>query len=292
MLMVFLYTISIVGRKQIRQVSRLNSLLYSAVIIGVAFFMAAAAPAAIAISSISQAYSADKPVSIGSIVSLVTDSTDRIVPAEVKNNDNTLGVVVNNGSSPITIENGGANQVIVATSGVVPVIVSDTNGEIKQGDPVTASEFLGVGMLATTNSKVVGIAQGGMTGKTKQKIKDATGNEREVTLGQLPVLVSVSYHYQTPDKTIIPAALQNVANSIAGKEVKTLPIIISFVIFVIMLISVVAIIYSMIKSSIISVGRNPMAQSAVWRDMIQLSVLVLAILGVSIAAIYFVLTRL
>jgi heme/copper-type cytochrome/quinol oxidase subunit 2 len=101
----------------------------------------------------------------------------------------------------------------------------------------------------------------------------------------------VSYHYKQPDKTLIPAALQNVANSIAGKKVDSLPIILSGVIFIIMLISVVSIIYAMIRSSIISVGRNPMAQSAIYRDIIQLSILVLAIISVSVIAIYFVLTR-
>ena len=52
------------------------------------------------------------------------------------------------------------------------------------------------------------------------------------------------------------------------------------------------IIYSIIRSSIISIGRNPMAQSAVYRNVIQLSTLVLAILGVSVIAIYLILTRL
>ena len=125
-----------------------------------------------------------------------------------------------------------------------------------------------------------------------RKVKDENGEEQEITLGQLPVLVSVSYHYKTPDKTIIPAALQNVANTVAGKKVDSLPIIISTVIFVVMLITVVSIVYAMIRSSIISVGRNPMAQSAVYRDIVQLSLLVLAIIGAGVIAIYLILTRL
>jgi len=48
----------------------------------------------------------------------------------------------------------------------------------------------------------------------------------------------------------------------------------------------------MIRSSIISVGRNPMSQSAVHRDLIQLSALVLGILAVGFTALYLVLTRL
>jgi len=48
----------------------------------------------------------------------------------------------------------------------------------------------------------------------------------------------------------------------------------------------------MIHSSIISVGRNPMSQAAVYRNVIQLSSLVVFILAVAIASIYMVLTRL
>lgn len=245
-----------------------------------------------ALSSISQGYAASEPLSIGSIVSLEKNSSDHVVAATQENSDSIIGVVINDGSSPLTIESGSSSQVIVATSGVVPILVSDMNGDIHQGDPITGSSIKGVGMKATSNSKIVGIAQGSIAGKTTQKVKDEQGIEQTVTLGQVPILVSVSYHYKQPDKTIIPAALQNVANTVAGKKVDSLPIIISSVIFLVMLIAVVSIIYAMIRSSIISVGRNPMAQSAIYRDIIQLSILVLAIIGVSIIAIYFVLTRL
>ncbi len=244
-----------------------------------------------AITAISQGYSADETTSIGSIVSLTQNSTDHIVLSDLNNSDGIVGVVVNDGSSPLTINSGGNNQVQIATSGVVPVLASDINGEIKQGDPITASAIKGVGMKATYNAKVVGIAQGPVSGTSKQKVT-VDSAEQEITVGQLPVLVSVSYHYKQPDKTIIPATLQNLANTVAGKKVDSLPIIIGSAIFFVMLIAVTSIIYSMIRSSIISIGRNPMAQSAVYRNLIQLSVVVMAVIGVSVVAIYIVLTRL
>jgi hypothetical protein len=244
-----------------------------------------------AITAISQGYSADETTSIGSIVGLTQNSTDHIVLSDLNNSDSIVGVVVNDGSSPLTINSGGANQVQVATSGVVPVLASDINGEIKQGDPITASAIKGVGMKATYNAKVVGIAQGPVASISKQKVT-VDSAEQEISVGQVPVLVSVSYHYKQPDKTIIPATLQNLANTVAGKKVDSLPIIIGSAIFLVMLIAVTSIIYSMIRSSIISIGRNPMAQSAVYRNLIQLSVVVMAVIGVSVVAIYIVLTRL
>jgi MFS-type transporter involved in bile tolerance (Atg22 family) len=57
------------------------------------------------------------------------------------------------------------------------------------------------------------------------------------------------------------------------------------------MIVVMSIIYSMIHSSIISVGRNPMSQAAVYRNVIQLSTLVIIILAVAVGVIYMVLTK-
>lgn len=249
------------------------------------------APVAHAMNTISQGYAASSDMAVGSLVSLADNSTDTVVLASSKNVSNLFGVVVNDGSSVLTLENGTTSQVQIATGGVLPTLVSDCNGSIAAGDPITASPIEGVGMVATTNIKIVGIAQGKMTGAKKQTVDKGICSSGEVTLGQVGVLVGVSYHYREPEKTIIPATLQNIANAIAGKSVNSLPIIISAGIFLITVIIVVAIIYSMIRSSIISVGRNPMAQSAVYRDVIQLSALVLAILGVAIIAIYLVLTR-
>lgn len=246
-----------------------------------------------AVASISQGFSSESKLPIGSIVSLKNNTSDQVVATNTGNVDNTLGVVVNDGSSPLTLTNGQANQVQVATSGTAQILVSDINGAIVQGDQITASPIKGVGMKASSNAKVVGIAQGTPANiSAPQTYTDEQGNKQTFTLGQVPVVVNVSYYFKQEQKTIIPTAIQNLANALAGKTVNTLPILISGGIFIVTLIIVVSIIYSMIRSSIISVGRNPMSQSAVYRDVIQLSALVLGILAVAIIAIYIILTRL
>lgn len=246
-----------------------------------------------AASTITQGYTAKEDLALGSIVSLENNTSDQVIAASSKNVDNILGVVVNADSSPILITNGQESQVQVATSGIAPVLVSNINGEIRQGDQITASPIKGVGMKATSNTKVVGIAQGEPRNNTKspQSYTDEQGNKQQIILGEVPVMLGVAYYFKQPEKTIIPSAVQNVANAIAGKTVNTVPILISAGIFVITMIVVVSIIYSMIRSSIISVGRNPMAQSAVYRGVIQLSALVLGILSVAFISIYLILTR-
>lgn len=247
-----------------------------------------------ALTSISQSYTTTQTLSLGSLVSLQTDtaSADQVVGATSSNGEGLFGVVINADSSPLALSSDQENQVQVATSGTEQTLVSDINGPVKRGDHITASPISGVGMKANGNVRIIGIAQSDMSGSSKQTYKDKAGTEHSVIVGQVPVLINVSYYFKEPDKTIIPSALQNMANALAGKTVSTLPIVISAAIFLIMLIVVSSIIYSMIRSSIISVGRNPMSQSAIYRDLIQLSALVIGILAVGLISVYLVLTRL
>ncbi len=264
-------------------------------LIWAAVLLPLAVPATIlAITTISQGFFTNDQASIGSIVSLKQDSSDQVEIATTNNANNILGVVVNDGNSLLTLTSGQARQIQVATSGIVQVLVSNINGNIAQGDPITASPISGVGMKATSSARIIGNAQESLSGAhgSTQSYSDKSGQKHTVLLGEVPVLVNITYFYKQPEKTIIPQALQNIANALAGHPVNAVPILISVGIFIITLIVVVSIIYSMIHSSIISVGRNPMSQSAIYRDLIQLSALVVGILVVAIVAIYLVLTKL
>jgi len=275
-----------------RAISLSNSGHFFSWLLVVLAFCSLTTLAAQAITSISQSYKTEDNLSIGSIVSLKVGTSDEVVAATSKTADAILGVVINNGSSILSLENQDGNNIQVATSELVPVLVSDINGEIKEGDPITASPIKGVGMKATNNTKVIGVAHTDPTNsEAVQSYTASDGNQKTVKLGQVSVLINVTYYYKEPDKTIIPAALQNIANAMAGKTVETLPIIISLIIFIVTIVVVVSIIYSMIRSSIISVGRNPLSQSAIYRDLIQLSALVLIILAAGMIAVYLVLTR-
>ena len=259
----------------------------------VGLFIVLVPVSAFAITSISQGYLAYGKTSLGSIVSLQKNSSDFVNPSTTSNTNNILGVVIGADNSLLSLSSDQANQIQVATTGIAQVLVSNINGSVYAGDPITASPISGVGMKATANARVVGTAQQNLsnTGNTKQSYTDKKGHTHSVIIGQVPTLINVSYYFRQPDKTILPAAIQNVANAFAGKTVNSLPIIISMAIFIVTLMVVVSIIYSVIHSSIISVGRNPMSQSAIYHNLIQISLLVVAILAVSLISIYMVLTR-
>lgn len=244
-----------------------------------------------ALTTISQGYTATEKLSLGSIVSLQANSSDQVVAASSSNPDSLFGVVINADSSLLSVSTGEDNQVQVATSGTAIVLVSDINGPIERGDHITASPIGGVGMKATGNVRVIGTAEGAMENASKQTYKDKNGGEQSVMIGQTPVQINVAYYFKEPDKTLVPSAVQNIANALAGRSVSATPILISAAIFLVMIIVVSSMVYSMIKSSIISVGRNPMAQSAVYRDLLQMSAIVLVILAVGFSSIYLVLTK-
>ena len=243
---------------------------------------------------ISENYSSDGKLSLGSIVSLKSGTTDQVVASTNNNVNSLLGIVIDAGNSALSISSGRDNEVQVATSGTIDILVSDVNGKISYGDQITASPIAGVGMKANSNVRVIGTAQGDLIGSAGSKetpYTDSDGLKHTALIGQVPIIVNVAYFSKEQEKTIIPQAIQNVANALAGRSVSSLPILISAGIFVITMIVVVSIIFSMINGSIISVGRNPMSQSAIYRGIIQLSALVLAIISVAIISIYLVLTR-
>ena len=254
------------------------------------FFVSSIARAA---TLLSQAYVANEQVPVGSIVSLQKSSTTQIEAATIDNSKYLLGVIIQDESSQISISSKKDKQVYVATSGIEPVLVSDINGEITVGDPITASPIKGVGMKATGNAKIVGVAQDDFpnTSAKEQSYNDEKGQKQTTKLGQVTVLVNVAYYYKEPEKTLIPPAVQKIADALAGKKVNSLPILVSIGIFITTMIVVVIIVYSMIRSSIISVGRNPMSQAAIYRNVMQLSALVVAILAVAVGSIYMVLTK-
>ena len=241
-------------------------------------------------TTISRGYSTSEKIPLGAVVSLVKGSSDEVMAATSNDTDTLLGVAISGGDSLLAVTNGKPNQVQVTTSGIAQVLVSDINGPIFAGDHITASPVKAVGMKATGNVRIVGVAQEDLKG-TRQAYKDDKGTEHMLTLGQINVMVNVAYYFKEPDKTLIPPALQNLANALAGRAVSAVPIFVSAAIFVVMLVIVVSIVYSMIRSGIVSVGRNPMSQSAIYRNVIQLSALVLVILSVGFTAIYLVLTR-
>lgn len=254
--------------------------------------------AAPALASLSQGYATASAIATGSLVSLDTKSSGSVVTADLNNAARLFGVVVAPSSASISLSGSGSGQVQVATSGSAPVLVSTTGGDIHVGDYICISQIAGVGQKASASStRVIGTAQADFSattgGSTKTTIDDGAGKKKEVSVGQIPVGISVSSYTATDGKQsyVVPDWLQNLSNTAAGKAVSPVRIIIAGLILVVVVISISVLLYSAVRNSIISIGRNPLSKGSVLKGMVTVGIISLVMLAVTAVAIYLVITK-
>jgi hypothetical protein len=246
-------------------------------------------------ASLSQGYRADAAINRGSIVSLKNDSTT-VEEANSERLEGLLGVVIAGQEALINLSSQDST-VQVATSGLAETLVSTINGEIKIGDRITASPINGVGMKATTSARIVGVAQSELTdatsGAVSYEVKDRDGSTKTVFVGRAAVLLDISYYVAGTgdERTVIPKVIQDLSDAIAGKRVSTTRIIVSGVLMTLALVLVVVLVYGAVKSSIISIGRNPLSQPEVRRSLLQVVAISIGVLLAAIVSIYLIISR-
>lgn len=245
------------------------------------------APVLLAAAAISQGYVTEEALAAGVLVSRGADG-DSVRAASPDNAKNMVGVA----SSQALLEiSGGRQEVQVATSGTVNTFVSTLNGEVEAGDHIAPSPVAGVGMRATDSGYVVGVVAAGFDkarNVTEKEIIDKEGKATTIKIGLLPVQINVAY-YEKTDTSLLPEFIANLAREIAGREVSAVRVIAAGVILAIGLSVAVGLVSSSVRSSIISIGRNPLAAKAVHRGMFEASGLAIGILLVVLIGVYLVL---
>lgn len=245
-------------------------------------------------TGISQGYATtDTDLRQNMIVALSADSSDTkplIERSGTNNRGKTVGIVTTINSNLLTLTNSEA-QVHVTTSGEAQTFVSDLNGEIKKGDFITVSPLLGIGMKAgNQDTLVVGIALEDFNTSlaTSQSVSTTQGSDRTVLVGTVRLSVE--------PQELAPGAKQQdtpflllFGKSVTGKSVTQVQVIVAMVLFLLLLIVEGSIIYGAIHSTIISIGRNPLARTALFRQLLQVSWMALLVLVFGAGAIYAVL---
>jgi len=251
------------------------------------------APAVIAQNSaaISQGFSTtEKEVLGGSIVSLQEGKNSTVRLANTDRVDEMVGVAAD---EPL-VELGDAGKTVqVVTSGMTKAFVSNINGDVKAGDKITASPINGVGMKATSSSLIVGTAQVDLVSAnlTARTVKDKSGGTQTVQIGTIPIQINISYYaLDEQQRTVIPLFLQQVANSVAGKDVSVARVAVGTLVLLMGFASVGVLLYASIRSSIISIGRNPLSEKAVHKSLLGVGVISISILLVMLFTIYLILT--
>ncbi|HEX4662277.1 MAG TPA: hypothetical protein VH144_01550, partial [Candidatus Saccharimonadales bacterium] len=230
-------------------------------------------------------------VTAASLVSTKAGSTNAVELATADTANRLAGIVSN---KPLIELSDGTNGVQVVTSGLTLTLVSDVNGAISTGDKITASPIEGVGMKTTTDSVVVGTAQKNLkdVDLDSRTITAKDGTKQTVHIGLVPVQVSVAFYSQnvSKDSSFVPAFLQSMANGIAGHSVSETRVLIAGLILLLVFVAVAALLYASVRSSIISIGRNPLSAHAVRKSLIEVALGVLAVLLFATIIVYVVLT--
>jgi len=91
------------------------------------------------------------------------------------------------------------------------------------------------------------------------------------------------------EKSILPQFLINIAKSVAGRDVSVARVLIALLVLLAGIGSIAVVLYSSVRSSILSIGRNPLAASAVHKSLLEVSLLALGILLVMLGAVYLIL---
>lgn len=248
-----------------------------------------ASPLSAAESSFSQGFTSDTELQIGTVVSLGANGRS-VEKSSVDAADKMVGVITK--GAVIEVFDANQREVQVATGGRTLALVSDINGDIAAGDKLTISPINGVGMATDSNGYIFGTAQADFNAAqaiTSQQVTTKSGEVQTVRVGLLPVQVAVMLYDFDQENSILPQFLTDFANAIAGKEVSILRISVALAVLFIGTLSIGLILVSAVRSSIVSIGRNPLAARAVHKGLFQVLFITFGILIAMLAIIYIVL---
>lgn len=245
-------------------------------------------------SAISQNFTTQSNnISQGALVSLVANSSNQVAPANTTNEAKLVGV---DASKPLLeLSSTGSNSIHVVVNGSTDALVSNMNGAVNAGDKITASPVSGIGMKASVSSEIVGIAQDSLNAvSTVQKaVQTTNGKSQTIIVGLLPISVNVSYYSSASSQgtvsAFVPNFLQTVANAISGKQVSPLRVLIGAVSLLLGFISVTVILYASIRNGFLSIGRNPLAQKALRRGLVDVIMAGIGILVITVSIVYAIL---
>lgn len=242
-------------------------------------------------SSISQGFKTDDSgIVSGALVSLKSGTANSVELSTAENVDRILGV---SGEDSLIELSSGSGTVKVVTTGEAAVLVSDINGDVKTGDKITASPIAGVGMRALTSTLVIGTAQANLSDAEVETrtITDKSGKKQTVKIGAIPAQIDkVFYEAPQDQNSFVPPVLQDFANNLAGRPVSPVRVMIAGFLIAFVFATVVVLLYSSIRSSIISIGRNPLSENAVHKSLLQVGITVFGVMAFSVIVVYLILT--
>ena len=246
--------------------------------------------------SVAQSYIATDGTLAGMIVQIDEQDGNRVKPARRDNLPAIHGIVVLPNDAPLSLSDASnERQVYVATSGTYKVLVSDQNGAIRKDDFIAVSSIDGIGMQANPLPNVVAgkalTEFDGTTGvKSQTTLKDSNGKERTVKFGYVLANINVTRNPLVQNTAPnLPGFLQKAAEGVSDKPVSPIRVYLSVIVLFVTMIIVLTILITGIRSSLVSLGRNPLARSTILRNLVQVVIIGIIVLIVGLFAVYLLL---
>lgn len=238
--------------------------------------------AAVSAEEFSAGYKAEHDLPTGMVVSLKSEQERSVEPASQENIDNLLGVIVGGSKSLFQISSQESNVQIV-TNGQTEVLVTDTNGAVKEGDYVTVSGIVGIGIKADQDhSKVVGKALENFSDADTRTVETSNGDTRDIAVARIPVMVQIGGNPDLAvEESFLPDFVQGAANELAGEPVPPARIILAMVIITGGIIGSMVLLYGAVSSTIISIGRNPLSDKSIYAGLFRMVLIALAIVSLA-----------
>lgn len=265
---------------------------YLSLSVGLLVFLVGISPlSAQGVSSIAQGFQTQEGnIVSGAIVGLKGGSPNTVELSTSTTNDAMVGVA---GDKSLLELSNGASSIQVVTDGITPTLVSNINGDVKTGDKITSSPISGVGMKATSSTVIIGTAQSDLSSaKTGTRtVTDKGGKTSDVKIGAISVQVDkVFYEPPTVENSYLPPAFQQIANNVAGRQVSPVRVIVAALLILFLFVSVTILLYSSVRASIISIGRNPLSENAVRKSLLEVGLTVVGVFAFTVIVIYLILT--
>lgn len=244
--------------------------------------------------SLTQGYNSDQQLQRGMLIKLNKEDPSKIEPATSDTLEDMHGVVVHANDAPVTLSAEG-RKTFVATQGQFEVLVTDQNGPISVGDYVSISALPGIGMKAGDRQSVVaGKAVGTFDSSSiiigKIDLKESGGNTRSVNIGRVMVDISIARNpLNRATDTNLPGFLKKATEAIADKPVSAARVYLTLGIFIATTMIAGSLLYAGVRSSIISIGRNPLSKKSIVRSLMQVILTSLIIFISGIFGVYLLL---
>lgn len=262
-------------------------------VVGLASLMALAQAVPAIAQVITQGYSSDSLIQRATVVSINSEDAKKVEPATLDNHDRLHGVVVSQNDAPFTLSSED-ERVFVATIGRFEVFVSNENGPIQPGDLLTVSRVGGIATKAEERDLyVIAKAISGFDGETavlSTTIIDDGGADVKVAIGRIQADIGVAGNpLFKPSQANLPGFLARIAENVAHKPVSTIRVYVSM--FVLFSSTIVAgiLLYSGIRSGLISIGRNPLSKKSITKSLMQVILTSVIILLLGVFGVYLLL---